>query len=143
MVPKLRTDTASIWKGRTLNFVGRGGGVGGRGWSEKLKLFLSFSPSPRNQMAGPYVKEPYISSVHEVNAGRLHREFALHFQILDCWDQIVYILLTLEGISLKMLYEGIRGGGRGQSDLSPLLLTPFIRLTRYLAHIMSVLCTFN
>ena len=62
-------------------------------------------------MASPYVKEPYISSVHEVNAGRLHREFALHFQILDCWDQIVYILLTQEGISLKMLHEGIRGGG--------------------------------
>ena len=36
------------------------------------------------------------------------------------------------------------GGGGGQSDPSPLLLlTPFIRLTRYLAHIMSVLCTFN
>ena len=35
------------------------------------------------------------------------------------------------------------GGGGAQSDPSPLLLTPFIRLTRYLAHIMSVLCIFN
>ena len=34
-------------------------------------------------------------------------------------------------------------GGGGQSDPSPLLLTPFIRLTRYLTHIMSVLCTFS
>ena len=33
------------------------------------------------------------------------------------------------------------GGGGGHSEPSPLLLTPFIRLTRYLAHIMSVLCT--
>ena len=36
-----------------------------------------------------------------------------------------------------------REGGGCQSGPSPLLLTPFIRLTRYLAHIMSVLCTFN
>ena len=39
-------------------------------------------------------------------------------------------LLTLEGISLKMLHEGRRTGGwGGQSDPSPPLLTPFIRLT--------------
>ena len=55
-----------------------------------------------------------------------------------------YFVLTLEGVSLKKLNEGIRGGGGGsQSDSTPLLLTPFTRLTRYLAHIMSVLCTFN
>ena len=30
------------------------------------------------------------------------------------------------------------GGGRVNPDTSPLLLTPFIQLTRYLAHIMSV-----
>ena len=35
------------------------------------------------------------------------------------------------------------GGGGVKSDPSPLLLTPFIRLTRYLAHKMSVLRPFN
>ena len=55
---------------------------------------------------------------------------------------LVSLGLALEGISLKMLHEGIKWGG-GQSDPSPLLSTPLIRLTRYLAHIMSVLCTFN
>ena len=51
--------------------------------------------------------------------------------------------LTLEGIRQKKLHEGISGGGGGQSDSSTLLLAPFIRLTRYLAHIMNVLCSFN
>ena len=62
--------------------------------------------------------------------------------LLCIWSVFI---LTLEGISLEKLYEGIRGGGGGvgQSNPSPLLLTSFIRLTRYLAHIMSVLCTFN
>ena len=58
----------------------------------------------------------------------------------------IAIYLTLEGINLNKLQEGIRGGGGGvgvQLEPSPLLLTPFIRLTRYLARIMSVLCTFN
>ena len=40
-------------------------------------------------------------------------------------------------------YTKAEGGGGGQLDPSPLLLTPFIRLTRYLAHTMSVLCNFN
>ena len=44
---------------------------------------------------------------------------------------------------VKKVTRRHKGGGGGQSDPSPLLLTPFIRLTRYLAHIMSVLCTFN
>ena len=43
---------------------------------------------------------------------------------------------------LKKVARRHKGGGV-QSDPSPLLLTPFIRLTIYLAHIMSVLCTFN
>ena len=34
-------------------------------------------------------------------------------------------------------------GGGDQLDPYPLLLTPFVRLATYLAHIMSVLCTFN
>ena len=43
--------------------------------------------------------------------------------------------ITLEGISLKMLHEGM-GRGRGQSKPSPLLLTLSIRLTWYLARTM-------
>ena len=51
---------------------------------------------------------------------------------------------TLEGIRLRKLHEGIRGGGGGEeSHPSPLLLTRFIRLTRYLTHIISVPCTFS
>ena len=41
---------------------------------------------------------------------------------------------------VKKLHEGIRGD---QSNPSPLLFTPSIQITKYLAHIMSVLCTFN
>ena len=73
---------------------------------------------------------------------------------MGCGLQALYILthavihvidmyLILEGISLKKLREGIGPGGGGQSDPFPLLLTPFIRLTRYLAHTISVVCTFN
>ena len=42
---------------------------------------------------------------------------------------------------LHNLHVGIREGG-GQLDPSPLLLTSFIQLTRYLAHIMSILCKY-
>ena len=43
-------------------------------------------------------------------------------------------MLTREGISLKKLHKGISGGA--QSDPSPVILTPLIRLTWYLAHIV-------
>ena len=41
-------------------------------------------------------------------------------------------VLTLEGINLRKLHEGVKGEGRGQSDPSPLLISysrPLIRLT--------------
>ena len=45
----------------------------------------------------------------------------------------IKMILTLEGIKPKELYEGIRRGlgegGGGQSDPFPLLSTPFFRLT--------------
>ena len=55
---------------------------------------------------------------------------------------VLFILqLTLERHKVKKVTRRHKRGegGGGQSDPSPLLLTPFIRLTRYLAHIMSVL----
>ena len=48
---------------------------------------------------------------------------------------------------LSQIYVEYYGWGRlshmFQSDPSPPLLTPFIRLTWYLAHIMSFFCTSN
>ena len=56
---------------------------------------------------------------------------------------VTYHCKSISGHKVKKVTRRHGGGGGVQSDPSPLLLTPFIRLTRYLAHIICVPFTFN
>ena len=91
-----------------------------------------------------------------INFSDFSRDYTeVHKYIIDSWCFVSVTKQLRNIIEIPMLNEvnprrhkvkkvtRRHKGGGGQSDPSPLLLTLFIRLTRYLAHIMSILCTFN
>ena len=84
---------------------------------------------------GRYVKDPKDLKT----LGWLSMKARRDFHILQ---HFITHIFNSRRHKVKKVTRRHKGGG-GQSDPSPLFLTPLIRLTRYLAHIMSVLCTFN